>query len=322
MPDNKPTLVEVIKSLKEYQGILRKGHSWMFREIVGEFFGEDAGFMSLGEHEVVLTTDGIWEKVIEADLEWAGFVSILVNVHDIYAMGAKPVMAVNVISAKSSDDLKKILSGIERGIRLFGIKMVKGHLHPESSRNSIDVAMVGIGKREKLLRSNTAKSGDEIVIAVDTDGQFHEKLPYNFDSTSKPRDIFIRQFESMIRLAEEELVSSAKDLSNAGILGTAAMLLEVSNAGGIIDLDKIPTPDGADIIQWLKCYPACGFVCTAENGKEAVKIFRKHSIEAEIVGEVDDSKLLRLKLGNEEGVFYDFRREGVLGIWKKRQNYK
>ncbi len=320
MPKSKPTLQKIIESLKQYQGITRKRHSWIFKDLVGEFFGEDAGFMEFGEHEIVLTSDGIWERVVEADLKWAGFVSILVNVHDIYAMGAEPVMAVNVISARNSEDLKKILSGVKRGVGFFGIKMVKGHLHPESSRNSIDVAMVGVGKKGKLLRSNSAKNGDDIVVSVDTDGSFHEKLPYNFDSTSKPENEFVRQFKSMIHLAEKKMVNSAKDVSNAGILGTLAMLLEVSNAGGVVDIDKIPMPDGADIEQWLKCYPACGFVCTAEDGESVAEIFRNYGLDADVVGKVNSSSILKLRYGGEERIFYDFKKESILGTEKKQQN--
>ena len=262
MPEGKSTLPEIVRSLKNYQGILRKRHSGFFRDLVGEFFGEDAGFMSLGDYEIVLTSDGIWEKVVETDLEWAGFVSVLVNVHDIYAMGAKPLVAVNVISTRNIGDMKKIVSGMKRGLRLFGVKMVKGHFHPDSSYNSVDVAMAGIGKRGKLLRSTTAEIGDQIIVAVDTDGKFHGRLPFNFDSTLKSKEKFVRQFESMIYLAESGIVNSAKDLSNAGILGTIAMLIEVSNAGGVVDVEKIPVPENAELLQWLKSYPACGFVCT------------------------------------------------------------
>jgi len=314
MPSNKPSLSEIIGSLKSYQGILRKKHSGLFRDLVGEFFGEDAGFMSLGDYEIVLTSDGIWEKVVEADLEWAGFVSILVNVHDIYAMGARPLMAVNVISAKNLNSLKKIVSGMKKALRMFDVKMVKGHFHPDSSYNSVDVAMIGVGKKGRILRSNTAKNGDEIVIAVDTDGRFHSKLPFNFDSTSKPKERFVRQFESMVRLAEMGIVNSAKDLSNAGIIGTVGMLLEVSGAGGVVDLEKIPSPDKAEMLQWLKSYPACGFVCTTESSKEVVSIFEEHGLSAGVVGKVDESKLFRLKLENEEAVFFDFRSESILGI--------
>ncbi len=322
MPDNNPSLSEIVESLKDYQGILRKKHSGLFRDLVGEFFGEDAGFMSLGDYEIVLTSDGIWERVIEADLEWAGFVSVLVNVHDIYAMGARPLMAVNVISAKNHQSLRKIVSGMKRALKLFDVKMVKGHFHPDSSYNSVDVAMAGVGKKGRILRSNTARSGDDIVIAIDTDGRFHDKLPFNFDSTSKPKEKFIRQFESMVHLAEKGIVNSGKDLSNAGILGTAAMLLEVSNAGGVVDLEKIPVPEGADLLQWLKSYPACGFVCTAENGEEAVRVFEKHGLSARVVGNVNESKVFRLKFKNEDAVFFDFRSESILGILKEGGNQK
>ncbi len=322
MSESKLAVSDIIESLKSYQGILRKKHSGFFSKLVGEFFGEDAGFMTLQNYEIVLTSDGIWEKVVETDLEWAGLVSILVNAHDIYAMGARPLMAANVISAKNFESLKKIVSGMERALNIFGIKMVKGHFHPDSSYNSVDVAMVGVGKRGKLLRSNTAKIGDEIVIGVDTDGKFHSKLPFNFDSTSKPKKRFVRQFESMIYLAENGLANSAKDLSNAGILGTVAMLLEVSRVGGIVDLEKIPIPENADLLQWLKSYPACGFVCTSENGSKVVKVFEDHGLSASVVGRVNDSQSFVLKFKNENAVFFDFKTESILGLSEKGGNQK
>ncbi|WP_456370357.1 AIR synthase related protein [Geoglobus sp.] len=314
MADDETELKRVIAELKNYPGLTRKSYAGMFRDVVGEFFGEDAGFYSLEGCEIVLTSDGIWHRVLEEDLYWGGFVSVLVNVHDIYAMGARPLMAVNVISAKSVAELQEMKKGMNDALELFGIRMVKGHVHPDSPGNSIDVAMVGIAERGRVIRSSTARPGEKIVVAVDTEGKPHEKLPYNFDSTRKEPEQLIRQFESMIRLARMGLVGAGKDISNAGIAGTVAMLLETSGRGGWIDIKRIPKPENVDILQWLKTYPACGFVVTTGEAKKVVDVFREHGIEAQVVGEVDDSRLLRLRAGEKEETFFDFNRESVFGL--------
>uniref|UniRef100_A0A7J3TL75 PurM-like N-terminal domain-containing protein n=1 Tax=Geoglobus ahangari TaxID=113653 RepID=A0A7J3TL75_9EURY len=101
-------LRKIINELKSYPGILRKKFTGRFQDLVQDFFGEDAGFFDLSDYTIVFTIDGIWHRVLERDLYWGGFVSILVNVHDIYAMGARPKYAVNVVSAKDEESLEEI----------------------------------------------------------------------------------------------------------------------------------------------------------------------------------------------------------------------
>ncbi|MEM1984942.1 MAG: AIR synthase related protein [Candidatus Korarchaeum sp.] len=310
------TLTEIISELREYPGLLRKRAAGKFRDLVGEFFGEDAGFFDLGDFEVVFTIDGIWHKVLDIDLYWGGFISILVNVHDIYAMGARPKFAVDVISAKDDESLHIMKEGIFDAIKVYKVKILKGHVHPDAPYNSIDVAMIGLARKGFLIKSNTAREGDNIIVAVDTKGRPHEKIPYNFDSTKKDPEVLIRQLESMVYLAENRLVSAGKDLSNAGIIGTIGMMLEVSKKGGFVDIGEIPAPEGVELIQWLKSYPGCGFCVTTEHPEEVVNLFRSHGLEANVVGRVDSSRKFSLKYGPDKKIFCDFNEESILGIKK------
>lgn len=54
-----------------------------------------------------------------------------------------------------------------------------------------------------------------------------------------------------------------------------------------MDIAKIPRPENMDIEQWLKIYPATGYVVTAkpENAQECLKIFSQVGITAAAVGE-------------------------------------
>ncbi|MCS7102421.1 MAG: AIR synthase related protein [Candidatus Korarchaeum sp.] len=309
-----PTLSKIISELREYPGILRKKAAGRFRDLVGEFFGEDAGFFELGNFEVVFTIDGIWHKVLDVDLYWGGFISILVNVHDIYAMGARPKFAVDVISAKNEESLHVMKRGMADAANIYKVKILKGHVHPDAPYNSIDVAMIGLARKGALIKSSTAKEGDSIIVAVDTEGKPHEKIPYNFDSTKKNPEILVKQFESMVHLAENKLVNAGKDLSNAGIVGTIGMMLEVSRKGGFIDIGEIPTPEGVELIRWLKSYPGCGFCVTTDNPEEVLDVFRRHNLRASVVGRVDDSRKLLLKYGPDEAILFDFNFESILGI--------
>lgn len=314
MENIKPDLSQLIHEIRNYPGVLRKRYTGLMRDLVKDFFGEDAGFMSLGDYEIVMTADGIWEKVLEADLYWGGFVSILVNLHDIYAMGARPLMAVNVVSAVDEKSLLEMKRGMEDAVKKFGVRIVKGHVHPSSKTNSIDVAMVGVARKGKIVRSDRARRGDKIIVAVDTDGKPHEKLPLNFDSTKKPSEVLINQLESMVELAEKGLVSAGKDISNAGVIGTVGMMLESSKMGGWVDVDRIPRPENVPLVQWLKTYPACGFVASTDNEEEVISVFNSHGLEADVVGIVDNTEKLRLRYSGEERTLFDFRKESIFGL--------
>lgn len=310
-------LKKLAAEIREYAGVRRKIYAGKFCRMMGvRQFGDDAAVIDAGlEDEYVLfAADGVWETVLEADPKWGGFVSILVNVHDIFAMGGRPLYASDIMSFVTEKDFSLMVEGMREASLKYGVPVVTGHIHPFASQNSISVSMVGVVGKESLIRSNTARPGDEIVVAVDTEGEQHPKLRYNFDSTRKEPEVLRTQLESMVELGRRKLVTAGKDISNAGVVGTVAMMLELSGAGGVIDILALPRPRNVSLEDWLKTYPGCGFVVTAEDGEEAARVFRKHGLDAEVVGRVDDTRKVKIKAEDQEATVFDFQRESMLGL--------
>jgi hypothetical protein len=313
----KNKLTKLATDIREYAGVRRKVYAGRLCQMMNvKQFGDDAAVIDVGlEDEYILfAADGVWETVLEADPWWGGFVSILVNVHDIYAMGGKPLYASDIMSFVTEDDFRQMVEGIRNASQKYSVPVITGHIHPFASQNSISVSMVGKVKKESLIRSNTASPGDDIVVAIDTEGEQHPKLRYNFDSTKKDPEVLMTQLESMVELGRRKAVTAGKDISNAGVVGTAAMMLEVSGVGGGIDIQALPKPENVSLEDWLKTYPGCGFVVAAEDGEEAVRIFRKHGLDAAVVGQVDDSKRVRIRAEGREATVFDFSRESMLGL--------
>jgi len=310
-------LKRVAAQIREYAGVRRKIYAGKLCQMMNvKQFGDDAAIIDVGleEEYILFAADGVWEAVLEVDPWWGGFVSILVNVHDIFAMGGKPLYASDIMSFVTEEDFRLMVEGIREASLKYGVPVITGHIHPFASQNSISVSMTGVVDKQSLIRSNTAKPGDEIVVAVDTDGEQHPKLRYNFDSTRKESEVLRTQLESMVELGMKKAVTAGKDISNAGVVGTAAMMMEVSGVGGVIDVYALPKPENVSLEDWLKTYPGCGFIVTAEDGEKAVKIFRKHKLDAAIVGRVDETKKVRLKAEGEEVTVFDFEKESVLGL--------
>jgi putative methanogenesis marker protein 2 len=280
-------------------------------------FGEDAAVIDDGDEVMLLAADGIWSKLMEADPEWAGYCAVLVNVHDIAAMGGWPVAMVDVFSVASSDVEMRVLQGLRKGIEKFNVPIIGGHLHPDTPYNALDVAILGKARKDSVILSSTAKPGEVVVAAADLDGRAHHKFEINFDSTSfKDRETLLRQLGDMRELGEAGLVKAGKDISNPGLLGTLGMLLETSGVGAVVDVDAIPIPEGLGLLSWLKMYPGMGFVVTTrqENAEKVLSIFESRGLVPAVIGQVTEERKLVIHSGNERAVLFDLEKECVTGI--------
>ena len=307
-------LENLVKSIQEFEGVSRKSSIDNVISLLEESYnvsgdviidiGDDASAIDIGNNQVILlAADGIWGQIMNVNPYWAGYCAVLVNVNDIAAMGGKPLAMVNIMSISNDEIYEDLLRGIKDGCLKFGVPMVGGHLHPDGEVDSLGVAIAGIAQKDKIITSFGAESGDKVIVAIDLDGKPHEMFNLNWDTTyDKDPQLVQDQITAVQYLAENDYIKSGKDISNPGILGTLEMLLETSNKGAIVDLDKIPRNENVEWVDWLRSYPGSGFVFTATEDKcEFIKEYlAKYSIEAEVVGEVNDENSLYLTYENEK----------------------
>lgn len=316
------SLEDLARSLREFEGVTRKRAigqlvKWFLSDEDHDNFGEDAAIIDRGEESLLIAADGIWSKLMEADPEWAGYCSILVNIHDIVAMGGTPLALVDVLSVSSSEASSQVLAGMAEAVKKFGIPVVGGHIHPDTNYNALDVAILGTVKSDSIVYSSTATTNEEVIVAVDLDGRVHPSCSLCWDTTTmRHPEILKRQIEVMKIIGERHIVTSGKDISNPGMLGTLGMLLEVSRVGAFIDLDSIPIPDGMEVQDWLKMYPGMGFVVTArpENTEEVMRVFEGAEMAAAKIGEITDTNKLEIVGNNEKATVFDFSFQTIMGI--------
>ena len=295
-------------------------------------FGEDAAVLRVDDDNfILLAVDGIWGKLLNADPWWAGYCAVLVNVNDIAAMGGTPLAMVNLTSTQNKEICAELGRGMEDGVRKFGVPMVGGHLHPDTSYDALDVGIVGTVGRESVIFSSGARPGDKVLVAVDLDGRIYPSYKLAWDNTTKRSPAEVRrQLQTMVEIGERKLATAGKDISNPGTLGTLGMLLESSGVGATVELEKIPRPEAETVgteqmslEHWLKMYPGTGFVLTVESeekGAECAEIFGDAGVQAAVVGEVNASKKLKITRtsgtagGAETATVFDLNREIITGI--------
>jgi selenophosphate synthetase-related protein len=242
---------------------------------------------------------------------------VLANVMDIYAAGGSPTSFAVALSYSDPSIGEAILDGLIAGSHTFQVPLVRGHTNPKSSSTYVVGSATGTVQTGNLLTAGGAQAGNLLILLFDRVGQRGESYKLGWDSvTDRSSEEVVTRLSVMNSLANEQLLTASKDVSVAGIVGTAAMMLEYSGSGGILDLDAINSskPSEIDLDDWLRMYISLGFLVATnkENLSKLEEIASIHGLSSSIVGVVDETKTVRLKLGDAETVLFDFSKGGVL----------
>jgi putative methanogenesis marker protein 2 len=318
----------IAKIVREYEGVRRK-HSIgeMVRALrieaphVVASFGEDAAVIEHNGEALLLAADGIWSRLMEADPYWAGYCSVLVNIHDIAAMGGHPIAMVDIFSISKSTVQELVVKGMHDASAQFGVPIVGGHLHPDAPYSVIDVSILGSAALDSIIYSHTAEVGDSVVAAIDLTGRVHPSCSLNWDSVTMKSAHEVRaQIAIMEVIGKRHLVTAGKDISNPGLIGTLGMLLEVSGKGAEIDLGLIPKPNltanNMTFEQWVRMYPGMGFILTAKKEKlpELINLFASVGMTAREIGSVNTSRELRITYDGQKTQVFDFIDNGIMHL--------
>lgn len=274
--------------------------------------GDDcAALPSPGGGYTLLAIEGLVEDFVAAQPWFAGYCSVMVNVSDVYAMGGRPLAVVDALWSDGMAQASEMLAGMASAAQRYGVPIVGGHSNNRARGGQLAVAI--LGHAQQLLTSFHARPGDDLLVAVDLRGAWQEPYPYWNASTPAPAERLRGDLELLPELAEAGLCDAAKDISMAGVIGTALMLAECSGVGARIEVDAIPRPPGMEeglaLLRWLTAFPSFGFVLSVrpEHRAEVVARFRARGLACARVGRVTDTPTLVLTRCGEQAELWDTR---------------
>ena len=311
-------IAAIAKALRESRGLAAKADIAAVAAGLGLAastiaVGDDCAAIPDGDGWTLFAIEGFINEFVAADPWFAGWCGVMVNLSDIAAMGGRATAIVDALWASGAEAAEPIVAGMRAAAEAYSVPIVGGHSNLKTAQSQLAVAV--LGKAKALLTSFDATPGDRLIMAVDLRGAFREPFNNWQAALAAPPDRLRADLALMAELAERGLSRAAKDISQAGIVGTAAMLAECSGVGIAIDLDAIPLPPGVDLSRWLQTFPSYGYLIAArpENVGAILSLFSSRDIAAADIGAVTAGAAVSVISGGRSETIIDFAEHTLMG---------
>jgi AIR synthase-related protein len=275
--------------------------------------GDDCAALPDGDGFLLLAIEGFINEFVAADPWFAGWCGVMVNLSDVAAMGGRALAVVDALWAPNDERAGKMLDGMRAASECYGVPIVGGHSNLSCDRGQLSVAI--LGRAKKLLTSFDARPGDRLVMAVDLRGAYRPPFLNWQAALDAPATRLRGDLALLPQIAEAGLSRAGKDISQAGLVGTAAMLAECSGVGVEIDIAAVPRPDGVALDKWLQSFPSFGFLLAVAPAdvQPVLDIFRARDIAAAEIGGFNDTNRVTLAQGSDAETIWDFAQKPLLG---------
>ncbi len=216
--------------------------------VVGLESGDDAAVVRLDGSTAVISTADFFTPVVDDAYDF-GRIAAANALSDVYAMGGRPVMAINLVGWPRDVLPVELLREVLRG----GMDVGRQANCPVAGGHSIDdpepkygMAVTGVADPERLFRNDAGRAGMPLTL---TKPLGVGVLNNRHKSTG---EVFPQAIASMVALNDVASaaalgagVRAATDVTGFGLLGHGFKLARASGVSAVIDAAAVPYLDGA-----------------------------------------------------------------------------
>ena len=235
---------------------------------------DDAGIYKLDRHRALVQTVDFFTPIVDDPFAY-GQIAAANALSDVFAMGGRPITALNLMGFPQKLVSPKTIASILRGglekTAEVGCAIVGGH----SIRNPEPIyglAVTGVVDLTNILTNAYARAGDLLVLT--------KPLGTGIATTAIKRGLASPVLEKKVialmsrtnsvgaELAEKHLVRAATDITGFGLLGHLTNMCRASKVSAEICVDQVPSISN-EIFELIRQRPDCIPGGTRDNLKAA-----------------------------------------------------
>lgn len=216
--------------------------------LVGLDDGDDAAAVLVRDDLAVLSTADFFTPVVDDAYDW-GRIAAANALSDVYAMGGRPVVAINLVGWPRETLPMELMTAVLRGglavAAQAGCPVIGGH-SIDDPEPKYGMAVTGVAAPDRLLRNDAAEAGLPLTltkpIGVGLLNNRHKQTG----------EVFAEALATMTALnrdaSEAALAAGARaatDVTGFGLLGHLHKMCRASGVGAVIDRGAVPVVDGA-----------------------------------------------------------------------------
>jgi selenide, water dikinase len=210
---------------------------------------DDAGVYQLSDEIAIVQTVDFFTPIVDDAFDF-GAIAAANALSDIYAMGAKPLTALNLVAFPKDGPLN-VLGDIMRGgaekAQEAGVVIIGGH-SIDDKEPKYGMAVTGIVHPGRIVQKSSARPGDLLVLTKPLGIGIISTAIKVGRASDEMIAIAIRTMKMLNKLASDAMVEvgvkAATDITGFGLLGHLHEMLHTSGLSAWLTMSRMPVIEG------------------------------------------------------------------------------
>jgi len=244
--------------------------------LVGLGAPDDAAVYRLDEARALIVTTDFFTPIVDDPYQY-GAIAAANALSDVYAMGGRPLLALNIAALPPTlppEMIAQIMVGLAEKVREAGAVIAGGHTI-QDKEPKVGLAVVGLASPDRLLTKGGARPGDWLILTkplgtgcITTSAKSDQARP---DDLVEAAAWMMRLNRDAAEVAEGVGACAATDITGFGLLGHATELAEASGVTLHLDAAQMPLLPGAEQYATAWIFPG-GSAANREAYQRGVRV--------------------------------------------------
>lgn len=278
--------------------------------------GEGAGVVDIGDGEAVvfkMESHNSPSKINPFEGAATGVGGIL---RDVFSMGARPIAAMNSLrfGPLTKERTRYLFQEVVKGIAYYGnnvgVPTVGGEVQfDECYEDSplVNAMVVGLLKHDEIQRGIAEGVGNLVLYAGAPTGRdgIHGATHSSDDEVSEDANpasgnphLEKRLIEACLEVIHHDGLVGMQDMGAAGLTSSGSEMASSAGTGMLLELDRVPQAEknmSAYEMMLSETQERMLLVVKEGSEEEIINLFKKHDVEACVIGEVIEEKVFRVE---------------------------